>query len=353
MCQKGLLKMTFYDEILQQPEALRNFSSEVVFSEEASKIKGLNIENRRLIFTGMGSSLYAGYIASDALFKKNILSQSSNVEVLMESPEVVKSKDSLFVIVSQSGSSPEVIELVNAIPDKKRIIAVTNYPKSPLFCSGGYTLSLSAGVEYCTSSKSFTNTIAAMRLLVELLSKSDDSVLERLKCRFEDAAEVIESIISDDKRIDAIVNFFSNLAGIACVGSGSSYTSASHLELVMEEACKVYATRYSVKQFIHGPIELINPFMGTILLDFDPHYHTACERVAMSMEAYGGKTLWITNRADAHSSSNTVVYRIPFEDYELSPLVEIIPLELAVYRYIKAQGGEAGQIHRVVKRMSL
>ena len=347
--------LTFMDEVRQQPSVLRQFVEKAYSDRELQSAIVERLQGKKrphIIFTGMGSSLFACYVATKFLQRKGILALTVESLELQKMPGSFFSEDTVVVAVSQSGESPEVIELLRMLPKEVLVISVTNYPKSQLYCMTELAFQIYAGTEYFTSTKTYTNTLAAMLLLAYRIAGCSEEECGDLLSGMERCCGEMERMIENEALGRDISEFISDIEFLICVGSGYSYTTACHSEIVVEEAGKIYSSCYTPAQFIHGPIELIQPGFGTIIYDFDAQYSAKCDEVRENVLRYGGKVLLITNRTDVEQRENQMVCVINHEDPVTSILLEIIPLELGIDSLCSSRGVATGHLARVVKRIA-
>lgn len=347
--------LTFLDEVRQQPVALRRFTQVAweeyensrALEELLGKGSGLHI-----VLTGIGSSLFACYIAMRFLQCKGIQASTMEALELQKMPRAFFSGNTVVIAVSQSGESPEVVELLELLPPSVPVIGVTNYPQSRLYRMATIPLLIHAGAEYFTSSKSYTNTLAAVLLLAHRIAGCGEAELQELRNQMELCSARMDALIADETLSSGVARFIGDVHFLICVGSGYSYTTACHSEIVAEEAGKFYSSRYTPAQFIHGPIELIQPGFCVIIYDSNPVYRGKCDEVRENVLRYGGKVLLITNRPDIAPRENQMVCVIPHPDPATAVLVEILPLELGIDRLCKSRGIATGHLSRVVKRLA-
>lgn len=354
--EKEKKDLSFLDEVREQPDVLRLFAEKAF--EETEQVRALEKivkekENPYFVFTGMGSSLYAGFMTVKYLQQKGFKATAIESLELQRMPEAFFTDDVIVIAVSQSGESLEVIDLLKMLPDRIPVIGVTNYPKSRLYAMSDVPFLIYAGTEYFTSTKSYTNTIAGMLLLVYRLAGCCGKKIAELRDLMMEAAAEMERMVKDETLGRDIAAFISDIEYLISVGSGYSYTTACHSELITGEATKKYSSSYSPAQFIHGPIELIKPGFGTLIYDFDPQYSAKCDEVRENVLRYGGKVLLVTNRTNVEKRDNQMICRIALEDPIASVLAEILPIELGTDWLCKERGEATGDIKRVIKRMAL
>jgi glucosamine--fructose-6-phosphate aminotransferase (isomerizing) len=346
--------MTFKDEMNQQPKVLRDCINKIFDTNDTSSklielIKRKGIDS--FIFTGMGSSLFVGRMAVLYLLNKGIRAIAvESVELLLINRKIFDDK-TLIVAISQSGESTEVIELVDNMLIKENLIVVTNYTGSKLYTKSNIIFNIHAGIEYLTSTKTYTNTIAVVLYITYLLSDSSVIELAELKNTFFSSVDQMEKLMTQDDLADELAKFIKDIKFLLCVGSGYSYTSACHSEIVLEEAGKFYSSRYTPGQFIHGPIELIQKGFGVIIFDFDPVASKKCNEVCHHVLAYEGKVVYITNNKKIKPEKNLFVCQIQHSDPMTAPLVEIVPVEMAINSLVLGRGKKPGKLSRVTKRI--
>lgn len=341
--------MEWIDEIKEQPKALRDYVENMkVDNNWIEKVAAMNY--KKVILTGMGSSLFACYIAECYFRRNGIYALSLDSENLMTNAMSLIDEDTLLIAVSQSGESPEVIKLTEMLENKEKLVVVVNYPKSRVYNCGGIVVPVFCGVENYSSSKSFTNTLAAVISLVKVAVHGKDGVKE--------AAEGILWAAEETERLFAIENlakecgeFLRDTDCLYCVGGGYGYTSASHIQLIGEESAKIYGSRYTPGQFIHGPIELIKPGFNVVMLNTQKEYYKSCMTVCENVLNYGGKVLMMTDDKSIKERENLKVVYVENKDELYYCMVEIVPPVLA-FEYIgTSNNGKPGHLSRVVKRI--
>lgn len=352
---ESIVPVTFRDEMCQQPEVLRRFIAES-FAETDLEDSLADLmkskKNPHIVLTGMGSSLFVCYIAMNILLEKGIMASTIESYELQAKGSRFFTENMIIVAVSQSGESPEVIEFLNKILKNIPVIGITNYPKSHLYTMAPIAGQVYAGTEYLTSTKSYTNSVAALLLLAYRLAGYSKEEIQSLRERMVLCADKMEAILARVSDGEKLSEFIKDIKFLVFVASGHSYTTACHSEIVAGEAGKFHSSSFTPAQFIHGPIELIYEEFGTVVYDFDRRFSSKCDDVRASVLKFGGKVLVITNREDIKECENQIVYRIDHDDPETSILLEVLPLELAIDSLCNARGVAAGRITRVVKRMA-
>ncbi len=342
--------MEWINEIKSQPSALRDFTAHLKTNPHWVE-KAKNIAFNKVLLTGMGSSLFACYTAAEIFKKNGIFCTAMDSQAVLESAMGLIDENTLVIAVSQSGESPEVIELTGKIENKENLVVFVNYPKSTVYNCGAVVVPILCGRENYSSSKSFTNTLASLIAFAEVIVNKDENVANEICYKLEACAKETERIFEDAGDANTFAKFLMDTESLCYVGGSYSYTSAAHMELIGEETAKIYGTRYTPSQFIHGPIELIKKGFNALLFNTQKGYYEKMEIIRDSVVTYGGKVLMITNNKEYKSSENVMVYHINCEDPAYAPIVEIVLMELIFNTIGLKKGEKPGHLYRVAKRI--
>ena len=345
------IHMNFISEIRQQAPALRTLVQywNDTYTEDTEKIQALLARTTptQILFVGMGSSLFASEIACTYLRRKGIRAYTLEANECLRFDTPVLDEHTLLVAVSQSGNSMETVRFCEQYRNSP-LITVTNQEQGNLAKYGDVKIFLRAGDEHFTATKSYTNTVAALVYLAMQLAGDTDGLPvlydEILKC-----ADAIQTMVDDSVLPEKMADFLRETKLLTLVGSGASFATVEHGQLVMLEAARIQSFSYTAGQFIHGPVEVIDSAFGCIVFDFDPAVREETNHVISLTEKFGGRTLVITNRTDLPEIGQRMVLQMNCDNSFLAPLLEIIPIELWVKYTGEKKGYTPGVLHRVHK----
>lgn len=162
-------KSRFLRKIGEQPQALRRVvkyyrAKGVGVLERAASLCRCK-DGGRIVFIGMGASLYAATLVYSLL-----ADSGAGLPILIEAGELLDHclngivREDVVVAISQSGESFQTLEIAQKLRGH-RLLAITNRPGSPLAQRTSLSLPILAGAEESISSKSYTNTLAVLLLL--------------------------------------------------------------------------------------------------------------------------------------------------------------------------------------------
>ncbi len=157
----------------------------------------------------------------------------------------------LVVAVSQSGSTPEVVDVVARTRQLgATTLAVTNDLHAPLAQTAEVAIALDAGVERAVpATKTFTATLLVFALMAELLGAVPwpAHLLGTLP-------GLVEDLLNSVPEADETVAKLASGRPSVHLGRGFLYSAALETALKMRETAQLPVCAYSVADFLHGPI---------------------------------------------------------------------------------------------------
>lgn len=337
--------MSFLKEIKQQPQALRDWAT---WSRDPGLVKPVQefiarCGGARTLFTGMGSSLFAGMTAVHRLQRQGLNSLALDTQEVLSHYAALLSDDALIIIISQSGTSPEPVQLARRRPG--RYLAITNQPASPLAQLAHATIPLCSGEELHTTSKTYTNSIAAAQTVAAWIHRDTGNPQHNWHAASQEMARLIDEA---GEYIPKAAAALKECTTLAIIGSGASLANACQAQLVLTEVAHVSANAYTPGQFLHGPTEAIDHTFGAIVLD-TPDMQEQSGTIIEDIVRYNGTVVCISTRNDGHAASDVIhiPIRSPLTDF--SQVLEIVPIELLANELGQAKGLQPGRLWRTQK----
>lgn len=219
---------------------------------------------RVVVTCARGSSGHA------ATFAKHLIERHLGIPVAAGAPNIASVykrpldlKDQLFIAVSQSGRSDDLIETAAmARASGALTVAVVNEADSGLAQACEVVLPLGAGPELSiAATKTFMASLAAALQLVAAWTGSEAMVgsCRRLPDRLARAAQLDWS--------EALDPLLGN-ASVITIGRGPTLAIAREAALKLKETCGIHGEAFSAAEFRHGPITLVGD--GYPVLVFSP-----------------------------------------------------------------------------------
>ena len=243
--------------------------SEINFDEIDSKIlDGIN----EIKICACGTSYHAG-LASSYLFER-LSKIKCSVEVASEFryKEPLLTKDTLFVVISQSGETADTLEALKMAKNAGlKTLVICNVDNSSMTRVADFTILTRAGIEKgVASTKAFSTQTAVLWMLSLYFAQIKETISkEKLENEVNTlrevpkALKVHENIHEKAKRLS---KRYLHGHGFFFIGRDVFYPLALEGALKLKEISYLHAEGYPAGEMKHGPIALADPELFTIAL---------------------------------------------------------------------------------------
>lgn len=301
---------------------------------------------RRVVLTGMGSSLHAAWPLHRALSHAGIGSHWLETAELLAGFEVLFQRDTLLVAVSQSGESAEIASLMRRAGEFGHVIGVTNNETSSLGRASATRLGMAAGTESTVSCKTYLATLAVLHWLGrQLLHDGAPPVRPQITL----AAQAARRYLAGwESHVSALLPLVEGMDSIFVTGRGDSLATAGTGGLILKESTRRHAEGMSSAAFRHGPLEMAGPNVLVLIFEGDADTAPLQRRLADDIGRGGGKAILIGER-----SSGPAVFQLPVLPAGLQPIAEILPVQMLSLALAARDGFEAGKFTRASKITSI
>ncbi|MFC8501777.1 SIS domain-containing protein [Pedococcus sp. NPDC057267] len=227
-------------------------------------------------------------------------------------------RDVLWVAVSQSGGSPDLVESTRVARDGGALtLAVTNAPGSALEDAAELRLDIRAGRERAVAAtKTYTATLLTLWLLVDAWRGGDGSAARSLP-------PLAEAVLADDSVL-ALAPRYRFAERMVVTGRGFSYPTAREAALKLMETSYVGAQAFSGADLLHGPLAMVDQGQPVLAIVSPGAGGEAMDPVLTRVTERGGDVAVI---GVASSSPSHRCVLVPGDDHELAPLLQIIPFQ--------------------------
>jgi glucosamine--fructose-6-phosphate aminotransferase (isomerizing) len=331
------------EEVIQQPAALsglrKYYSSPGAISWKALK-KLVGHWPPTVVFTGMGSSLFAAFPAQAYLNSLGIRALVWETAELLHHHMGFLGPDTLLVAVSQSGETVEILRLLEALPERVGMVAVVNAQESTLARQAKVFLPMMAGRQRSVSTRTYTCTVAVLMYLAFAIARKP---LRTLTQELKQAIEAQEKILDRaEVIIPPLAEFFGLPPYVALMSRGADLASAHQGALMFKEVVRMGAEPISAAQFRHGPIEIINPVHRYVLFARQGRTGKFLLKLADDIRKNGGRVLLFT---DLPFEGVTNVRVIPVASLRLGlgTLVDSVYIQLLTHELARRAGLEPGK----------
>lgn len=231
-----------------------------------------------------------------ATYAKYLLETQLGIVTASASPSVgsvyeveQKLRGALYLVISQSGKSPDLLRNAEAARDAgARVVALVNVEDSPLAQLADTVIPLHAGPERSVAAtKSYLSSLSAILQLVAHW-KNEAPLLDALAQLPDELRAAWQADWSPltDGLVDAH-NLF-------VLGRGLGLAAAQEAALKFKETCGLHAEAYSSAEVKHGPMALVGP--GFPVLCFAQPDETEAGMLALAQEfRTRGAQVWVSS----------------------------------------------------------
>lgn len=320
-------------EIAEQPAVLARLLAEgsAAAQEVATQVR--RDRPRCVVLAARGSSdhaaLYAKYLLEITLGLPVGLASPSTTTVYGARPDY---DGVLWVAVSQSGGSPDLVESTATARDCGALtLAVTNAPGSPLAEAAALHLDVLAGPERAVAAtKSFSAQMLALWLLVQHWAEADVAAADPLPGLAEEtlAAAGVDGLAQRYRFVDKLV----------VTGRGYSHPVAREAALKLMETSFLSAHAFSGADLLHGPMAMVDHDRPVLAVASDGPGGTALEEVLDRLAERGADVCLVGSHPGRGPEVPQV--RVPSVREDLSAVLEVLPLQRLAHTLALSRGSD-------------
>src|SRR5919109_2953967 len=325
-------------ELREQPAALERFLA--AESAHATEItRGLLRDDvRYLLIVSRGSS------SNVARYMQYVFGTANRLPVSFATPSLYTVYDAppelgpaAVVGISQSGASPDVVAVLDEAKRQRRpTLAITNDSQSPLAQTADWVLPLHAGEERAVAAtKTCLNSIAAVALLSSVAA-ADQERLRALQSAPAAVAKQIDQTLAVADRLDR----YDKVESGTVVTRGVNYGTAFEIALKIRELSGAPFEAFSAADLLHGPIASLKPGRPAIAIAPSGRTLTSMQAAVDKIRERGSELIAISDDADFLASAETALPLVPDLPEWLSPLLTVVPGQVAAVRLATLRGAD-------------
>lgn len=229
-----------------------------------------------------------------ATFAKYVFETQLGIVTASVSPSVhsvygapLRLRDALFVAISQSGRSPDLVRNAQAAREAgAHVVAMVNVADSPLAQAADTVLPLHAGEERSVAAtKSYLASLAAVLQLTAAwgMDAALGAALPKLPAALEQAWRCDWSALGEG---------LAEARNLFVLGRGPGLGAAQEAALKFKETCGLHAEAYSAAEVKHGPMALVGRDFPVLALAQPDGTAAGIQAVADEFRARGAR-VWL------------------------------------------------------------
>ena len=216
-----------------------------------------------------------------------------------------------------------------------------------------------AGTEIgVASTKAFTTQLVALYLLAASIAKragalnteAEKDLLRRLRR----LPKALYAVLALEPQIIAWSEAFAKCENVLFLGRGLYYPIALEGALKLKEISYIHAEAYPAGELKHGPLALVTEKMPVITVAPNDALLEKLKSNMQEVKARGGMLYVFTDR-DTQMKSSDGIHVIGLPEYygDLSPILQVVPLQLLAYHTACARGTDVDKPRNLAKSVTV
>ncbi|MFA6307482.1 MAG: glutamine--fructose-6-phosphate transaminase (isomerizing) [Patescibacteria group bacterium] len=323
-------------EIFEQPEVLLNTLRGRIKDGQVKLSINFDIkEIKRIVIVACGTSWHSALIGKYLLESMTGIKTEVDYASEFRYRNPIIGSDDLMIVISQSGETADTLAALKEAKSKKaKTLGIVNVVGSTITREVDSGIYLHVGPEIgVASTKAFTSQVLALTLFSfyikqELGHKVDKKILKELEL----IPDKIAQALKQDKQIAKLAHEFKDAKNFLYLGRGFNFPVALEGALKLKEISYIHAEGYPAAEIKHGPIALIDQDMPVVFIATKSTLSQKIISNIQEIKARNGHIIAIVNKKDKEISKivNHII-EVPETLDELSPVINVIPLQLLAY----------------------
>lgn len=324
-----------------------------VSAEEARSLQ-------KLIIVACGTSAYAGLVG------KFILETLARVPVEVDYGSEFRYRDPIVdsntavLAITQSGETVDTLAAMEEARTKgARVWCIVNVLGSQAMrVSDGYILMHSGPEIGVASTKAFTSSLVDLYMLGIYLGEARGTLtgprLEETVSCLGALPELMGRVLDYGDEYERLANRFYDREHFLYLGRGINYPIALEGALKLKEISYIHAEGYPAGEMKHGPIALIDDAMPVVAITVRDNVYDKMVSQVEQVKARGGIVIALATQGDADIASKAdFVLRVPQVPALLSPMVNVVPMQLLAYHLAVRRGCDVDQPRNLAKSVTV
>ena len=374
MAEKGGFKHFMLKEIYEQPRAVRDtalgrVSQETghIFLDQMEITEAEFRAAQKINVIACGTSWHAGLAGKFMIESLSRLPVEVDYASEWRYRNPIVDPETITLVISQSGETADTIAAQREAKTRgSKTLAVCNVVGSMITREAAGTIYTHAGPEIgVASTKAFTGQLTALYVFAMYLAQVRGVMsAEQARAAMLELTRIpgkLENILTHDEACDELAKRYQKVHDFLFLGRGIHYPIALEGALKLKEISYIHAEGYPAGEMKHGPNALIDENLPVVIIatrdENNPGSMVRYEKTISNLKevkARSGVVIALATEGDAEikEAADYVLY-IPSAPEELSPILEIVPLQLLAYHIAVRRGCDVDQPRNLAKSVTV
>ncbi len=315
----------------------------------------------RIGIVACGTSWHAGHVGK--FFLEQFARLPVEVDYASESVfrEPVMGQKDLMIAISQSGETADTRAALRRAQDLfgAHTLAVCNVPGSSMAREAQGLVLTHAGPEIgVASTKAFMGQLVALLLVAVRIGQARGTIsrdtIRELVSGLRRLPHDLERVLKTAAKVQEIAEVWQGARDFLYLGRGVNYPIALEGALKLKEISYIHAEGYPAGEMKHGPIALIDENMPILAIATRGRTYATIAGNVEEAKARGGRIIAVVNPGDDRVARMADhVIEVPEVAEALSPMVNVVPLQLLAYWIAVKRGTDVDQPRNLAKTVTV
>ena len=374
MADKGAFPHFMLKEIFEQPQGLRDtIAPRVSIDEGQVRLDDVRIHEddlrglRRINIVASGTSRHAGMAGQYMIQELVNVPVEVDYASEFEYRNPLIGKGELTIVITQSGETADTTAAQREAKAKgSRTIAISNVIDSTIAREADGVLYTHAGQEVSiASTKAFTAQLAVLYLFALYLGQVRRTLNpEQVRSHIRQLMQMpgkTEGVLKSAPTCARLAEEYRDVQDFLFLGRAIHYPIAMDGALKLKEVSYVHAEGYPTGETKHGPNALIDESLPVVIIATcdrnDEGSRLRYEKNVANIRSFkeqSGRVIAIATEGDeaVHKLADHTIF-VPQASELLSPILEIVPLQLFAYYMAVEKGLDVDRPRNLVKSVTL
>lgn len=365
--EKGEYRHFMHKEIHEQVRSLSDtiagrvdFDNGKVFLDQLGLTPQLARRIEKIHLVACGTAGYAGMVGKVLIERIARVPVEVDISSEFRYREPLVDENTVVLVISQSGETADTLAAMAEGRRRRALLwSIVNVIGSQAMrISDGY-VSMQAGPEIgVASTKAYTAPLVDLYMLAILLADQrgslDPNRRRELVADLGRVPDLAGQCLARESEIESVARSLKDYTHCLYLGRGINMPTAYEGALKLKEISYIHAEGYPAGEMKHGPIALVDQDMPVIVLaPRDPWYEKMFNQIEQTKSRGGTVVALATDGDERVEKLADHVLWVPETPWLLSPVTNVIPLQLLAYHIAAMRGLDVDQPRNLAKSVTV
>jgi glucosamine--fructose-6-phosphate aminotransferase (isomerizing) len=275
----------------------------------------------------------------------------------------------LTIGVTQSGETADTLAALEVDRERRsslapefqaRLVGISNRPENTIGRIADYVIPTHAGIEIgVAATKTFvTQLMAFYALAIDLGWRrgciTGDRLAELVAGLHQLPGQIEQILEKQSSQLEALAHEFNETRDFIFIGRGLNFPIALEGALKLKEISYIHAEGYPAGELKHGPIALLDDKVPVVAIATPGSVYDKVMSNAQEARARDARLIGVVAEGDAIAADffNPAI-TVPRTDEWLSPILNVVPLQLLSYHIAARRGLDVDQPRNLAKSVTV